>query len=66
MTRLMRLNWPGFRSVRVAAVGGYALLGALIVPGQTPPMRSITEGVKTVQQAACGQQLQGAMRGVSR
>ena len=63
MTRLMRLNWPGFRSVRVAAVGGYALLGALIVPGQTPPMRSITEAV---QQAACGQQLQGAMRGVSR
>lgn len=57
MTRLIRLNWPGFRSVRVAAVGAYALLGALIIPGQTPPMRSITEGVYTIQQAARGQQL---------
>jgi mono/diheme cytochrome c family protein len=57
MTRLIPLNWPGFRSVRVAAFCGYALFEALLLPGQAPPMRSITEGVYTVQQAARGQQL---------
>jgi len=36
---------------------GYALLGALLLPGQAPPVRSITEGVYSAGQAARGQQL---------
>jgi len=36
---------------------GYALLGALLLPGQTPQARSITDGVYSAAQAARGQQL---------
>jgi S-disulfanyl-L-cysteine oxidoreductase SoxD len=47
----------GFRSAVGAAFCGYALLGALSLTGQTSRVRSITEGVYSVGQAARGQQL---------
>ncbi len=40
-----------------AAFCGYALFGALLLSGQAPKPRSITEGVYSVGQAARGQQL---------
>jgi mono/diheme cytochrome c family protein len=48
MARLTPLSRLGF---------GYALLGALVLTGQAPRVRSVTEGVYTVGQAARGQQL---------
>src|SRR5882672_11224774 len=53
----MRLSRPGFRAVRGAALCGHAFLGAFLLAGQTPPARSITEGVYSSGQAARGQQL---------
>jgi mono/diheme cytochrome c family protein len=52
MARLIR-----FRCAPVAVFCCYALLGALLLSGQAPPVRSITEGVYAVGQAARGQQL---------
>ena len=52
MARLIR-----FRHALVAAFCGYALLGALLLTGQAPPVRSITERVYSVGQASRGQQL---------
>jgi len=57
MTRLNRLNRLGFRHARGAAFCGYAFLGALLLMGQAPKARSITEGVYSTEQAARGQQL---------
>jgi mono/diheme cytochrome c family protein len=45
----------GFRYTLGAACG-HALLGALLLTGQVPPVRSMTEGVYSVGQAARGQQ----------
>jgi mono/diheme cytochrome c family protein len=48
------------RLIRVSRAGAfcaYALLGALLLPGQAPPVRSITQGVYSAEQAARGQQL---------
>jgi S-disulfanyl-L-cysteine oxidoreductase SoxD len=55
--RLIPLSRRGFRCVPGAALCGYALFGALLLTGQAPPVRSITEGVYSVGQAARGQQL---------
>src|ERR1700674_66255 len=52
MARLIR-----FRYAPVAVFCCYALPGALLLSGQAPPVRSITEGVYAVGQAARGQQL---------
>jgi mono/diheme cytochrome c family protein len=46
-----------FRHPMMAAFCGYSLLGALLLPGQAPVVRSITDGVYSVGQAARGQQL---------
>ena len=46
-----------FRYARGAGFCGYALCGALLLTGQAPQMRSITEGVYSAGQAARGQQL---------
>ena len=51
------LNRSGFRHAQGAAVCGYALFGVLLLTGQAPPARSITEGVYSAGQAARGQQL---------
>ena len=40
-----------------AALSGYGLAGALLLLGQAPPPRSVTEGVYSAEQAARGQQL---------
>jgi mono/diheme cytochrome c family protein len=57
MGRLIRLNRLGFCCTRGAAFCGYAFLGALLLMGQAPKARSITEGVYSAEQAARGQQL---------
>jgi len=57
MTRLIPLSRPGFRSALRAALGGLALLQPLLLTGQAPPVRSITQGVYSAGQAARGQQL---------
>src|SRR6266436_8498900 len=57
MARLISLIRLGFRCALDAAFCGYPLLGALLLTGQAPPVRSITEGVYSVGQAARGQQL---------
>src|SRR6202051_1166775 len=57
MGSLIRLNRLGFRHARGAAFCGYAFLGALLLMGQAPKARSITEGVYSAEQAARGQQL---------
>ena len=54
MARLNPLSRLGFCSTRGAAFCGYALLGALLLTAQ---VRSITEGVYSVGQAARGQLL---------
>jgi len=56
VARLIPLSRLGFRYARGAAFCGYALLGLLLM-GQAPKARSITEGVYSVGQAARGQQL---------
>jgi mono/diheme cytochrome c family protein len=53
MTRLIPVSGPGFRFV----LCGYALLQPLLLTGQAPPARSITQGVYSAGQAARGQQL---------
>ena len=57
MTRLIRLRRLRFRYAPGAAFCGYALVGALLLTGQAPEVRSITEGVYSAGQAARGQQL---------
>ena len=57
MAGLIPLSRSGFRYARGAAFCGYALLGPLWLTGQAPPVRSITQGVYSVGQAARGQQL---------
>jgi len=57
MTRLIPLSRPGFRSALRAALGGLALLQPLLLTGQAPPVRLITQGVYSAGQAARGQQL---------
>ncbi len=57
MARLISLIRLGFRCALDAAFCGYPLLGALLLTGQAPPVRSITEGAYSVGQAARGQQL---------
>src|SRR6266436_2486458 len=57
MARLISLIRLGFRCALDAAFCGYPLLGALLLTGQAPPVRSVTEGVYSVGQAARGQQL---------
>jgi mono/diheme cytochrome c family protein len=57
MTRLIRLRRLRFRYAPGAAFCGYALVGALLLTGQAPELRSITEGVYSAGQAARGQQL---------
>jgi mono/diheme cytochrome c family protein len=57
MTRLIPLRRPGFRHARGAAFCGYGLLGALVLMGQTSPVKSITAGVYSAGQASRGQQL---------
>jgi S-disulfanyl-L-cysteine oxidoreductase SoxD len=57
MGRLIRLNRLGFCYTRGAAFCGYTFLGALLLMGQAPKARSITEGVYSAEQAARGQQL---------
>ena len=57
MTRLIALSRPRFRFALCAALCGYALLQPLLLRGQTPPVRSITQGVYSAGQAARGQQL---------
>jgi mono/diheme cytochrome c family protein len=57
LARLIRLSRLGFSAVPGAAFWGHAFLGAVLLTGQTPPARSITEGVYSVGQAARGQQL---------
>ena len=57
MARLISGSRPGFRCALGAASCGYALLGALLLPGQAPQARSVTAGVYSVAQAARGQQL---------
>jgi len=57
MARPIPWSRLGFRCTRGAAFCGYALLGPLGLTGQAPPVRSITEGVYSVGQAARGQQL---------
>ena len=51
------MNRLGFRNALGAAFCGYALLGALLLMGQAPQPRSVTEGVYSAGQAARGQQL---------
>ena len=53
----MALRRSGFRCASGAAFCGYGLLGALVLTGQAPQARSITDGVYSVGQAARGQQL---------
>jgi mono/diheme cytochrome c family protein len=54
----MLLRATGGEVVRLgAAVSGYGLTGALLLFGQAPPRRSVTEGVYSTEQAARGQQL---------
>src|SRR5712692_7040620 len=57
MRGLIPLRRLGIRYTPGAAFCCYALLGALLLPGQAPQVRSITEGVYSVGQAARGQQL---------
>jgi len=57
MARSIPLIRLGFRCALDAAFWGYPLLGALLLTGQVPQVRSITEGVYSVGQAARGQQL---------
>jgi len=57
LTRLIPLRRQGLRCVLGAAFCGYALLEVLLLAGQTPQARSVTEGVYSVGQAARGQQL---------
>jgi len=57
MTRWNSLRRPGFSSARGVAFCGFGLLGLLLLMGQTPRVRSITEGVYSAGQAARGQQL---------
>ena len=57
MTRLFGLSRLRLGYALGAAFCGYALLGALVLTGQAPQARSITEGVYSVGQAARGQQL---------
>jgi mono/diheme cytochrome c family protein len=54
---LIPLGQRGFRYAPCAAFFGYAFLGALLLTGQAPQGRSITEGVYSAGQAARGQQL---------
>jgi mono/diheme cytochrome c family protein len=55
--RLIPLSWRGFGCALCAARCGYALLGALLLTGQTLRVRSITERVYSLEQATRGQQL---------
>ena len=55
--RLISSSRPGLRYALGAAFCGYAFFGALLLRGQPSPVRSITEGVYSVGQAARGQQL---------
>src|SRR6478752_289690 len=57
MTRLIALSRPGFRFALCVALGGSAHLQPLLLRGQAPPLRSITQGVYSAGQAARGQQL---------
>jgi mono/diheme cytochrome c family protein len=57
LARLMAWSRLGFRDVPGAALCGYAFLGALLLTGQAPQTRSITEGVYSAGQAARGQQI---------
>src|SRR5512144_2164527 len=57
MARLIPLSRPGIRFILCAALCGYALLQPLLLTGQAPPVRSITQGVYSAGQAARGQQL---------
>ena len=57
MTRLIALSWPRFRFAQCAVLCGYALLQPLLLRGQAPPTRSITQGVYSAGQAARGQLL---------
>ena len=57
MTRLIPLSRLGFSYALCAALCGGALLEPLLLRGQTPPQRSITQGVYSAGQAARGQQL---------
>ena len=57
MARLIPWSRLGFRYARGAAFCGYTFLGAILLTGQTPQGRSITQGVYSVGQAARGQQL---------
>ena len=57
MTRLIALSRPGSRFVLCAALCSYTLLQPLLLRGQTPQARSITQGVYSSGQAARGQQL---------
>jgi S-disulfanyl-L-cysteine oxidoreductase SoxD len=57
MARPILLRRLGFRYALCAAFCGCALPGALLLTGQTPQLRSITERVYSAGQAARGQQL---------
>ena len=57
MTRPILLSRLRFDYAFGAALVGYALIGALSLPAQAPPSRSITQGVYSAEQAARGQQL---------
>ncbi|MEO8053466.1 MAG: cytochrome c, partial [Acidobacteriota bacterium] len=57
MTRLVPLIRLGFRHVPGVAFTSYAFLGALVLTGQTAPVRSLTPGVYSAGQAARGQQI---------
>src|SRR5712692_1175018 len=57
MRGLIPLRRLGIRYARGAAFCGYAFLGPLLLTGQAPQVRSITEGVYSGGQAARGQQL---------
>jgi mono/diheme cytochrome c family protein len=57
LARLIPLRRRGFCYALCATFCAYALLGALLLTGQTPQARSITERVYTAAQAGRGQQL---------
>src|SRR5258706_16393252 len=57
MTRLIALSRRDFRFVLREALCGCAFLHPLLLRGQPPQTRSITQGVYSAGQAARGQQL---------
>ena len=57
MAGVTPLSRQGFRYVLCATLSGYALFQPLLLRGQAPQARSITQGVYSAGQAARGQQL---------